>query len=426
MNKIFNRAFLSSYTLRFKPSFLALIRPLYRLAAAFLLIASFILSSCGTKAPEQVSINHSKALTRDAVIRQYFSGHTLDTVEGIWISDNQAYEIAFVRNTTGSYPNSKYVGIVINSKNENWPSGSIKMIMNPTSEPQVLTGTYFDAINVDQPISLVRTGNNVLSTRIFPTTRTLLGNTIINRNQIIRIAFIRNYPSGQVKDGGGNEQQEDGSKKRGGGSGSGFFIAHGIVATNEHVVSETEKVLIYAQKKRYNGKVLVRDRNNDVALIEVIGIGDHACFAGGMTSFGSGERIYALGFPLSSYLGDQELRITDGLINATTGIRNDPTYYSISTPIQPGNSGGPVVDERAQLVGLASSGLKSFINDGTRVIVPQNVNFAVKRAYLDLIAQGQKLTPCASPIYPAAKPLESKQLYDTVAPAVVYIVDQGD
>lgn len=65
-----------------------------------------------------------------------------------------------------------------------------------------------------------------------------------------------------------------------------------------------------------------------------------------------------------------------------SGIANDGRYFQISVPIQPGNSGGPLVDERGNVVGLTSSTLDALITAKATGAIPQNVNYAIKVRYL--------------------------------------------
>src|SRR5271168_1909475 len=65
--------------------------------------------------------------------------------------------------------------------------------------------------------------------------------------------------------------------------------------------------------------------------------------------------------------------ITTGIVNAMAGIRGDATKFQMSAQVQPGNSGGPVLDESGKIVGVVVARLSSRVGDD----VPQNVNFAV-------------------------------------------------
>lgn len=73
----------------------------------------------------------------------------------------------------------------------------------------------------------------------------------------------------------------------------------------------------------------------------------------------------------------EEIKFTDGKINAKSGYKGEISTYQISVPIQPGNSGGPLFDNDANLVGITSSGLDKSKTD--------NVNYAIKTKYLNLL-----------------------------------------
>ena len=84
-----------------------------------------------------------------------------------------------------------------------------------------------------------------------------------------------------------------------------------------------------------------------------------------------------MGFPVSNILGG-EAKFTEGSISSLTGIQGDASYFQMSVPIQPGNSGGPVVNTRGEVVGIvaATAAIEAFYaNTGS---IPQNVNWASK------------------------------------------------
>jgi S1-C subfamily serine protease/antitoxin component YwqK of YwqJK toxin-antitoxin module len=168
------------------------------------------------------------------------------------------------------------------------------------------------------------------------------------------------------------------------GNGSGFFINEkGYIATNYHVVEEANAIQVeYFQKgvkNIFSAKVIVTDKQNDLAIIQV----DDPKFKTLPTIpyvFSStikdvGSEVFALGYPMAQVMGD-EIKFTDGKISSKTGIEGDITVYQISVPIQPGNSGGPLFDNKGNLVGITSSGLnKEYFNS-------ENVNYAIKTTYL--------------------------------------------
>ena len=69
-------------------------------------------------------------------------------------------------------------------------------------------------------------------------------------------------------------------------------------------------------------------------------------------------------------------KYSEGVINSMTGIRDDPTFFQISVPIQPGNSGGPLFDKNLNLIGITSSGFRRDLD------LTENVNYAIKSSFL--------------------------------------------
>ena len=65
-------------------------------------------------------------------------------------------------------------------------------------------------------------------------------------------------------------------------------------------------------------------------------------------------------------------------MTALAGIGDDSRFYQISAPVQPGNSGGPLLDENGNLIGIVSSKLNFLSEIKTQGDIPQNVNFAIK------------------------------------------------
>ena len=92
-------------------------------------------------------------------------------------------------------------------------------------------------------------------------------------------------------------------------------------------------------------------------------------------------KIYTIGFPRSGIQGLLP-KYTEGTISSLAGIRDEASRFQVSVTIQPGNSGGALVNENGQIVGVIVSGLstKYFLkNDGAP---PQVVNYANKSSFL--------------------------------------------
>jgi len=93
-----------------------------------------------------------------------------------------------------------------------------------------------------------------------------------------------------------------------------------------------------------------------------------------------GDPVFTVGFPATNLLGS-EPKFTDGSVSALSGLRGEATVIQTSVPIQPGNSGGPLLTNEGSVVGVVTStaAVQAFLSvTGT---LPQNVNWAVKSEY---------------------------------------------
>jgi len=170
-------------------------------------------------------------------------------------------------------------------------------------------------------------------------------------------------------------------------TGTGFlFSSSDYVITSYHVVHGAKSIRVrLINGERIDATVALKDTNNDIAILKlsqspssrqnIITLGDSS-------SVKTGDRVFTYGFPLVDLLGDAEPRYSEGFINSLSGISNDPRLFQVSIPIQPGNSGGPVFNEKGELIGIATSSIDSVQTQKVFGTIPQNVNFAIKSSYI--------------------------------------------
>jgi S1-C subfamily serine protease len=101
------------------------------------------------------------------------------------------------------------------------------------------------------------------------------------------------------------------------------------------------------------------------------------------TAAALGEDVTVTGFPLAGLLSN-DLIVTSGQVNSLAGLANDPTMLQISAPVQPGNSGGPLLDRSGAIVGVVVSKLNVERLAKLTGDMAQNVNFAIKPEVLRL------------------------------------------
>jgi S1-C subfamily serine protease len=90
-----------------------------------------------------------------------------------------------------------------------------------------------------------------------------------------------------------------------------------------------------------------------------------------------GENIAVYGFPLADRLATAG-NFTVGYVSALAGLGDDTSKIQISAPIQPGNSGGPVLDHYGNAVGVIVSTATQALMANASGVAPQNINFAIK------------------------------------------------
>jgi S1-C subfamily serine protease len=122
------------------------------------------------------------------------------------------------------------------------------------------------------------------------------------------------------------------------------------------------------------------DSANDLALLKADG---HFSILPIASSRGVklGSTVATVGFPNTGMQGFAP-KLAKGEIASLTGSQDDPRYFQISVAVQPGNSGGALVDERGNVVGVVSAKLDAATTLATTGALPENVNYAVKSSFL--------------------------------------------
>ncbi|GAB2858006.1 trypsin-like peptidase domain-containing protein [Hymenobacter ruber] len=155
-------------------------------------------------------------------------------------------------------------------------------------------------------------------------------------------------------------------------SGTGFALtSEGYIVTSYHVIQGADSLLIEGRnRQRYHAEPVYSDIKHDLAILRITdkkftGFGrlPYAIKSG---QADLGERVYTLGYPR------EDVVYGEGSLSARSGFEGDTAFYQVSIPVNPGNSGGPLLDERGNLIGVVSGRQ----NDA------QSAAFATKSSYL--------------------------------------------
>lgn len=191
-----------------------------------------------------------------------------------------------------------------------------------------------------------------------------------------KCSFIKTYPTVDMYV---NDIEDENIRDPKEWSGTGFALNNGYVVTNYHVIENAKSISIKGIKgdftSKYNATIIATDKYNDLALLQ---ISDNSFKGFGSIPYNVktsvsdvGEDVFVLGYPLTSTMGD-EIKLTTGVISSKTGFQGDVSLYQISAPIQPGNSGGPLFDNKGNLIGIVNAKHKDA----------ENVGYAIKTSYL--------------------------------------------
>jgi S1-C subfamily serine protease len=152
-------------------------------------------------------------------------------------------------------------------------------------------------------------------------------------------------------------------------TGSGCMVADRFLITNAHVVENATEIVVSGFSGKTRADTVIVDTTNDLALLRLSDSFGTSRIAFRDAGVQLGETANAIGYPLAGLLGSGP-QFTSGSVSNLLGPGNDARLMQITSPIQPGSSGGPVFDDRGNLIAIVTATLSNA----------QNVNFAIRSA----------------------------------------------
>ena len=166
-------------------------------------------------------------------------------------------------------------------------------------------------------------------------------------------------------------------------TGTGFVVsAQGDVLTNNHVIDGCRAVRVRSSDQQsVAARVIAAEADSNLALLRAadLQVGAVAAFRAGR-GIRPGDDVVVLGYPLygSRMVTAAEAIVTTGTVSALAGPGEDRRILQLTAPVQPGNSGGPVLDSAGNLVGVVVAKLDALVVADAIGDIPQNINFAIQ------------------------------------------------
>ena len=329
--------------------------------------------------------------TRES-LTDYYDSNRIKPLEGIYKMMNGEYTIGIKK------VDNEYKGIIIESQYQHWKNGEVKVIFNQTATPNIYSFKYYLKDKTDINSFLLIEENAFIEIPI---------------SDESKVTFIKTYPI--------NIETDNINSNPNGwlGNGSGIIISKsGYIVTNYHVIKNTEEIevefIVNGELEKFNAEIIQTDKINDLAIIKIVDINfdgvPNIPFNFKTRSSDVGTKVYAFGYPMALTVMGKEIKVTDGIISSKTGFDGNITTYQITAPIQGGNSGGPLFDDKGNFIGINSSGLGAD--------VAENVSYSIKTSYvlnlIDILPQNIDL--------PSSTRLQSLPLTNQIKEISKYVV----
>jgi hypothetical protein len=200
-------------------------------------------------------------------------------------------------------------------------------------------------------------------------------------------------------------------------SGTGFFISsEGHIVSNNHVIDACHTVNINYQGDAKPAKVISRDRANDLALLQV-DINPKDIFVISNNDAMLLEEVYVAGYPFGKSVSSS-IKVTKGVVSSLSGLGDNFSNIQIDAALQPGNSGGPIINNEGKVIGVAVAKLDFKQTIKTYGAIPENINFGVKSSVVNSFVKSNNIKTNKSI---KEKIINKKELAEKIQNATVYL-----
>jgi S1-C subfamily serine protease len=174
-------------------------------------------------------------------------------------------------------------------------------------------------------------------------------------------------------------------------SGSGFAVSsNGHVVTNHHVIKGCQSVKIHHNGRTIKATVVTFDPRSDLAILKG-NFRPSTVLSLGINKPELLQDVYVAGFPFGRKISNS-VKVTKGIISSLTGIGNNFSNIQIDAALQSGNSGGPILDDKGNVVGVAVARLDKIKTLKKFGSLPENTNFGIKTSVVRAILESSNIS----------------------------------
>ena len=191
-------------------------------------------------------------------------------------------------------------------------------------------------------------------------------------------------------------------------SGSGFFISKaGYIVTNYHVTENCNSVKVIFKDTEAEAKILAVDKRNDLAIIKA-NINPDKIYAVSNKDVSLMQDVIVAGFPLGKDISSA-IKTHKGSVTALAGFGDNYSNFETDATINQGNSGGPILDHKGNIVGVA---VATWVEEGV-----QSIHFGIKSSTLKTFASANEITF----LPPSNREMSKEKLAQLVTDATVFL-----
>jgi len=306
-------------------------------------------------------ITYSSDDLDESSLKEYFKNNDTPILEGVYTvkstNANSNYKIALLEGDNDKFYGYQLSGFMYNV--DKWKTGEIRTVFEKTSVDGFYNVTWLNDYKKQELSEIVELKNGVIAS---------FGN----------YNMIKLYP--EVGSKNSTKRKKTGEWA---GNGSGIIISKsGHIITNQHVIDDADYIevefILDNKLQKFSAEIVQVDKVNDLAILKIFDMNFNGVseppYNFKLRGSDVGTKVYAYGYPMALTIMGKEIKVTDGMISSKTGFDGNITTYQITAPIQSGNSGGPLFDEQANLIGINSSGIRKYIAD--------NVAYSIKTSYV--------------------------------------------